>query len=119
MNTGYGLRRVAQLEMAQSLEVDPKRVLHYTHRRRPFSDPVEHNKETLDRCNKTSCPLNNVAEFFKQKKCPDVGCRITPGDLLFRQEQKLIDAMITADLIHLARCGRRGSEAKHATRRYS
>ena len=47
----------------------------------------------------------SVTDFFRQKRCPQLGCRTTPGDLLCRQEQKLVDTMITADLIHFAKIG--------------
>jgi uncharacterized LabA/DUF88 family protein len=98
---------LTQLEMAYSLEADPQRHLFYTHRVRDFSDPVQCDSRVLANCGKADCPLKVVSEFFKLKRCPRQGCYTTPADLMSRREQKLVDTMLTADLIHLAKGGQR------------
>ena len=49
-----------------------------------------------------------MAHFINNKKCPEPGCTVTPK-VLFRAvgEQKLVDTMLVADTIHLARQGER------------
>jgi hypothetical protein len=103
-NKGSG-QCLAKVEMAYSLEVEPARHLFYTHRTRDFSEQVQCNASRLARCGDPDCPMRVVSEFFRLKKCPNPGCRTTPGDLLWKREQKLVDTMLTADLIHLAKVG--------------
>jgi hypothetical protein len=94
--------------LAHSLEVLPKKLIHSTYRQRPparrFScdDPIQHG------CTANPCPLTPMAEFVNNKKCPISGCTITPK-MLFRAvgEQKLVDTMLVADVVHLSRQGER------------
>lgn len=37
--------------------------------------------------------------------CPRKGCFIHPSDLVYKPSQKLVDTMLTADLIHYASTG--------------
>jgi hypothetical protein len=96
---------LAKVEMAYSLEVQPGRHLFYTLRVRDFSEPIQCNESRVRRCGEPNCPVRIVSDFFRQKKCPSDGCHTLPGDVLRKQEQKLVDTMITADLIHLAKSG--------------
>ena len=44
--------------------------------------------------------------FFQSGKCPEPSCSFTVSDLIkSRGEQKLVDTMIVADLIHLSHIG--------------
>lgn len=98
-------RCLAHVELARSLEVQPGRDLYYTQRTRDFSDQVRCDERKVRSCSESDCPMRLVSELFRQKKCPNARCRTTPADILSKQEQKLTDTMITADLIHLAKSG--------------
>jgi hypothetical protein len=96
----------AQMELACALEVDPGRPLFHTRRTREFTDQLHCDKGRVQRCGETDCSLRILVECFEQKKCANDRCRTTPGDVLKKQEQKLVDTMMTADLVHLAKLGR-------------
>ncbi len=96
---------VTMVEMAYGLEADPRRHLFYTHRVREFSDHLKCDTNRLQKCTSTDCSLRGIPGFFNNRKCPQSGCYTTPGDVLRKTEQKLVDTMLTADLIHLAKCG--------------
>jgi hypothetical protein len=91
------------VELAYSLQIDPSNVFHNTYRRRgkpsglqcespPFMDCVKHH----------DCSLLTVYSFIDSDACPEPSCRVSPADILRRGEQKLVDTMLTADLIYLA-----------------
>jgi hypothetical protein len=94
-----------QVEMARSLEVEPQRVLFHTLRTRDFYEKVQCEKEVVRRCRHIGCSLQTVVDFFSLRKCPESKCYVTPADLLYKEEQKLVDTMMTVDLIHLVKSG--------------
>lgn len=94
-----------QVEIARSLEVEPHRVLFHTRRTRDFYERIQSKNRIVQSCTHSGCRMQTVVDFFNQRKCPEDRCYVTPADLLFKEEQKLVDTMITADLIHLAKCG--------------
>ena len=96
---------VAQLQMARSLEVDPARILYRTLRTREVSEHIKQKKEAAQQCQKQECPVQSTIEFLEKRKCLENSCYRTPADILCKVEQKLVDTMITADLIHLAKTG--------------
>jgi hypothetical protein len=98
-------KTLAQLEMAYGLEVEPQRPLFFTLRTRPFGDHIRSNKFRLLRCDQTDCPVRVAVRFFDQKRCLKDRCHTTPGDVFSKSEQKLVDTMLTADLIYLGRRG--------------
>jgi hypothetical protein len=53
----------------------------------------------------SQCPLAAFDPFLRLKKCPSAGCGVTPIDVLVRAEQKLVDTMLVADLVHLSSGG--------------
>jgi hypothetical protein len=92
--------------LAHSLESLPRKFLHATYRQRPparrlaCDDPRDHS------CSNDPCELSAIVDFIRNQKCPRAGCAITPKLLLRGTgEQKLVDTMLVADLIHLARDG--------------
>ena len=93
--------RVA-MELARSLSIDPSRDLFNTYRTR--SAPKVHAKRfPFAGCTKTSaCPLAAVHTLLRADACPEQGCGVAVADVMERAEQKLVDTMLTADLIHAA-----------------
>jgi hypothetical protein len=99
-----GKSRVAA-EIVKSLEVEPGRILFNTKRKRPFDEKTIVRPGAIENCNKTDCQMGVLVDFFKNRKCSEKSCYKTPGDILIKDEQKLVDTMITADLIHFAKIG--------------
>jgi hypothetical protein len=48
------------------------------------------------------CANRHFAQFVTKQKCPEPGCVASPRDFLRRDEQKMVDCMIAADLLYLA-----------------
>lgn len=92
------------VELARSMEIDPLIVIEDTYRERGMPEGLRCTSPPYTFCNNSSsCPLVDVYDFIDAEICPEPRCRVTPSDLLRRAEQKLVDTMIIADLIHLAR----------------
>jgi hypothetical protein len=98
---------IADVELACSLAVDPGRKLTHTFRVRRFEDKVRCDTMLLAKCNHDPCLVRAIGQFFTNKKCANPRCYMTPGDLLSKEEQKMVDTMLTADLIYLATHGER------------
>jgi hypothetical protein len=92
--------------LAHALEVNPRRDIHNTFRLRDASEHLACKHPHDSGCADTDCPLISTFQFFDADVCPKGGCPITPSGLLKRRgEQKLVDTMMVADLIHLAHVG--------------
>ncbi len=97
---------VAQVEMAYALEIEPARKLTHTFRVRPFDAKIRCRLNLISKCTQSPCPTAAIAAFFNDKKCITQRCYMTPGDFLEKEDQKLADTMLTADLIYLATHGK-------------
>jgi len=93
---------LTEVEMAYSLEVEPNRHLFHTLRTRPFGSMVTCDLSVFGRCVQSLCPLRNVVDFLGRQRCPSLGCPVTQSDLLRKTEQKLVDTMLSSDLLFLA-----------------
>jgi hypothetical protein len=96
---------LTQAELAVSLQADPGRHLFHTFRERKFCAQLKCDTTYFDGCNEQYCPMREVADFLYQQKCPNYTCRVSQADVLSKGEQKLIDTMITSDMIFLATQG--------------
>jgi len=43
-----------------------------------------------------------MKKLLRKGYCPKFGCRVSVGDLVYRHEQKIIDTMLSCDLIYAA-----------------
>jgi hypothetical protein len=89
----------ASAELAYSLEADPRRHLFHTLRIRG-SPPVLRVREE-HACDKPDCPMAVLREIAEEGGCPAEGCECELNQVLYKAEQKLVDTMMTADLIEL------------------
>jgi len=92
-------------ELAYSLAADPHRHLFHTFRRRGMPQGLRCDDPGNHGCVDSSCPLKSLPHFINQGKCPKQGCSVRPEDLLYRNQQKLVDTMLSADVIHYATSG--------------
>jgi hypothetical protein len=95
---------VMTMQLAQSLEALPRKTLLNTLREEPFRK-MKCQTPSRTTCRNDSCPIDPMALFLNTGKCPSPGCDVEPKMLLSRSEQKLVDTMIVADIIHLASNG--------------
>ena len=93
---------LTEVEMACSLAAEPGRTLTHTIRTVPFEEKVRCQTDLLGRCGQSPCPMKPIGDFFRTKRCPSGRCYMTPGDLLEKETQKLVDTMLVADLIFYA-----------------
>jgi uncharacterized LabA/DUF88 family protein len=91
------------VELAYSMEIDPGHVLEDTYRNRNMPQGLRCNAPPYAYCSNTStCRLFDVYQFIRTDSCPEVGCNVAPFEVLHKSEQKLVDTMLTADIIYLA-----------------
>ncbi len=92
-------------ELAHALLRLPKQVLPHTFRQRQGSPRMSCGDPSKFGCTTPNCPMSVVHQFFALRKCPETSCTRSIDQLLTRAEQKLVDTMLVADLIHLASSG--------------
>lgn len=97
---------IVNVELALSLYSAPSIDLFNTYRRRGNPSGLICEDPSSLGCAEVSCPVANVYSFFKNKKC-DRCNTIKVDDVIFRQEQKLIDTMLTTDLIDISSLNKR------------
>ena len=89
-------------ELAVSLLQEPGHHLFNTFRRKRKPGNVRVEDPSTVGCADTTCVLPQMKQLLKNGRCPKSGCTVTSCDLLYRHEQKIVDTMLTCDLIHAA-----------------
>ena len=97
-----GKPRIARVfvELARSLLLDPSRIIPDTYRVKqaprnlgvksvPFTGCVDEKK----------CSLLDTHHLFDSGQCPASGCFVGVPEIIERNEQKLVDTMLTVDLV--------------------
>ena len=97
-----GTKLMVSMELAFALLITPHEHLLDTYRIRSCPSDLNCDDPSKHGCGDTSCPIKNVADCIKTGKCPKSTCSITPTDILYRGEQKLVDTMLTTDLFYLS-----------------
>lgn len=106
VSAGTSLSVKVSGELARALVVLPKRTLDHTFRQRPTTERVECTDPHVVGCTQRPCAMEAMFNFFQSGQCPQAGCQHGVHDLIQgRGEQKLVDTMIVADLIHLSQDG--------------
>ena len=90
---------IVNCEMAYSILADPSNHLFSTFRPRGIPWGLKaHNPITSCGCTNANCPIVATHHFLKNNVC-GVCNTIKPEDVFYRGEQKLVDTMLTSDLI--------------------
>ncbi|MDH5517836.1 MAG: NYN domain-containing protein [Gammaproteobacteria bacterium] len=98
---GYGkyIQVAINAELAVALMIEPGHHLFNTLRRRgrPGNIRVEepHNVGCVD----AECVLPLMKKLIKKRRCPKQNCGVLADDLIYRKEQKIVDTMLSCDLI--------------------
>ncbi|MBO6522371.1 MAG: hypothetical protein JJ971_00970 [Balneolaceae bacterium] len=94
---------IINVELAFSLESDHKHKLFNTYRKNRTPHGIRSAKRPFNQCsNPKSCTLDCIPSFLNKKKCPDHTCQASLNDILIKNEQKLVDTMLTSDIIFLS-----------------
>lgn len=89
------------VELARALACDPK--VEFTHTFRPRSVPpnLDCMKMPFKNCaHPGDCKIGVIQDLFRYQECPAKKCNTPLSRVLRRPEQKLVDSMLVADLIH-------------------
>lgn len=92
---------IVNVELALSLLVDVRKDLFNTFRRKGIPSGIGANHPNSIGCVDSSCPIINVYDFFNSGRCTRC-TTVRPENIIFRHEQKLVDTMLTTDLIDVA-----------------
>lgn len=104
LGAGGGVARIrTTADLALSMLIDPQTLLLNTYRRRTGVSHLESRPLPWSGCvHPATCPVSNLHSFLANTKCPSIACQVQPNEVLERPEQKLVDTMLTADLINLS-----------------
>jgi len=90
-------------ELATSLLCDSGNNFPNTFRIRSLPPQVKVKGFPLEGCMQPeNCALDRITSFWRNKDCALDSCSVTPDDMFYRAEQKLVDSMIVTDLAYLA-----------------
>jgi hypothetical protein len=98
-------RIIARAQLADALLVQPRQQLPDTYRQ----GAAELRRYSLAQapfaacCAPGACPLHAVLTVARDGLCPMPSCQVSPSHVMTRHEQKLVDTMLVADLIEIAR----------------
>jgi len=92
---------IVVIELAFSMILAPNKHLFSTYRIRGHFNNINCIDPRSIGCTDPSCPLTNVYDFVRHGKCSKHLCNIKPRDLFYKNEQKLVDAMMLCDFLYL------------------
>lgn len=93
---------VTKAVLALSLLEEPNHHLFYTYRRKGKPNNIRVETPLSVGCSSTLCPLPMAKKLLQKGSCPTIGCVTEATSLVYRHEQKLVDTMLTCDLLYLS-----------------
>jgi len=102
VDSGEYIKVTTNAELAVALMKEPGHHLFNTLRRRERPGNIRVEEPNNVGCTDLDCVLPLVKKLLNKGSCPKASCGVTAGKLIYRQEQKIVDTMLTCDLIHAA-----------------
>jgi hypothetical protein len=93
----------ATAELAVAMMEEPGHHLFDTYRKKGKPANLRVQNPADVGCMDKSCPLPIAKKLLKSGACPIPTCAITADDLVYRHEQKIVDTMLTCDMIFAPR----------------
>ena len=92
-------------ELALALSISPNVHLMNTYRIRSAPRNLRAEDYPFAKCVSPTagCPLHATHHLLTTNRCPEPGCPVRIREVITRPEQKLVDTMLTADLVYVAR----------------
>jgi len=87
-------------ELAVAMMEEPGHHLFNTYRKKARPRNVRVQKPDAIGCVEAACPLPSAKMLLKTGTCPVSTCTVAAVDLVYRHEQKIVDTMLTCDLIY-------------------
>lgn len=100
INYPSGLQRI-HCEIVSSLLINPKQIFPATVRTRGGLRRGTRTRRPPNCNNPNSCSISEVNAWLRGK-CPEHACPVSSDDVFRRLEQKLVDSLISCDLITIA-----------------
>lgn len=96
---------LVSVELALAPSITPEVDMMNTYRVRNAPRNLRVKDHPFARCAlpNSGCPLHGTHHLLKRNRCPETECPIRVRDVITRTEQKLVDTMLTADLVFAAR----------------
>ncbi len=79
--------------------------LPWTYRTRSTVRGLKVRPEIMEACQHADCRLRIIADFLETGRCPRSACDVRMSDFLYRSEQKLVDTMLSVDMLHATESG--------------
>lgn len=89
----------ATAELAVAMMEDPGHHLFDTYRKKGRPTNVRIQKPEAVGCKDPLCPLPVAKKLLKTGTCPTPACAVSVDDLVYRHEQKIVDTMLTCDMV--------------------
>lgn len=90
----------SKAELAYSMSEAPKEHLFGTYRKKQFPHNIRCTSPADLGCADPACPLEMLKKFLHTRKCPRDKCDCDVSTFLYRNEQKLVDTMLTCDILY-------------------
>lgn len=90
----------ANAELAMALLQEPAHHLFNTYRRKGRPSNIRVETPQNAGCTDPNCILPLMNTLIKTGRCPKSMCSATGQNLVYRHEQKIVDTMLSCDLIH-------------------
>jgi uncharacterized LabA/DUF88 family protein len=100
---GEPLSLTTNAELARALVEEPSHHLFNTFRKKGRPANVRFLKPEDVGCTNTECSLQVAKNLLRTGRCPSNGCSVTRADLVYRNEQKIVDTMLTCDLLYYSK----------------
>lgn len=101
--TGIGIPPVSvavNAELAVALVQEPGHHLFNTYRRKGRPSNIRVETPQNAGCTDPNCILPSMNKLIRTGRCPKSGCGVIGQNLVYRHEQKIVDTMLSCDLIY-------------------
>lgn len=86
--------------LAVAMLEEPRFHLFNTYRRKARARNVRVQTPAAVGCTNCGCPLPMTKQLIETGSCPNSLCDIVSRELLYRPEQKIVDTMLTCDMVY-------------------
>lgn len=90
----------ANAELAVAMMEEPNHHLFGTYRKKGKPGNLRVQRPVEVGCTDTACPLPVAKRLLRSGKCPIPSCSVSDEDLVYRHEQKIVDTMLTCDMVY-------------------
>jgi len=99
---GEKVNYAANAEIALALMEEPAHHLLNTYRKKGKPRNVRVKRPSEIGCTDSECILPKVRKILKTGSCSKTGCSVAGEEVVYRHEQKIVDTMLTCDLLYLS-----------------